>query len=78
MRLSEKGIESNIDYWKNVADRYRRQRDDALREVKRLQEVLLTQTGKAYDGMDYIREIQASRTTATWRHRLKSFFGRFK
>ena len=58
MRLSEAGLEANIDYWKRVADRYRAQRDDALREVRSLQEELYKQTGKAFDGYDYLREIK--------------------
>ena len=69
MRLSEAGLEANIDYWKRVADRYRAQRDDALREVRALQEELFKQTGKAYDGYDYLRDIKRSREK-------RSFFAR--
>ena len=58
MRLSEAGLEANIDYWKRVAERYRAQRDDALREVRALQEELYKRTGKAFDGYDYLREIK--------------------
>lgn len=61
MRLSEAGLEANLDYWKRVADRYRAQRDDALREVRALQEELFKQAGKAYDGYDYLRDISRSR-----------------
>lgn len=61
MRLSEAGLEANLDYWKRVAERYRAQRDDALREVRILQDELFKRTGKAFDGYDYIRDIKRSR-----------------
>ena len=78
MRLSESGLASNLDYWKNVSERYRKQRDEALREVEKLQKILLEQTGKAYDGKDWLREVQASRTTGRLRLRLMKFIRRFK
>lgn len=78
MRLSEAGLASNLTYWKNVADRYRRQRDEALQEVKKLQSILLEKTGKAYDGNDYLREIQETRSRARAIVRIRSFFRRFK
>lgn len=77
MRISEPGMVANIEYWKSVADRYRRQRDDAIREVNRLQAILLQATGKAHDGNDYLREIHRSRTTAKGLVRIRSFFRRF-
>ena len=77
MRISDAGHAANIEYWKAVADRYRRQRDDAMREVTKLQAILLKETGKAYDGNDYLREIHRSRTKARALVRLKSFLRRF-
>lgn len=77
MRISEAGYAANIEYWKAVADRYRRQRDDAVREINRLQAILLESTGKAHDGNDYLREIHRSRTTANGIVRIKSFIRRF-
>ena len=78
MRLSESGLASNLNYWKNVSERYRKQRDEALREVEKLQKILLEQTGKAYDGKDWLREVKASGTTNKFRSRVKAFIGRFK
>ena len=78
MRLSDAGLASNLDYWKRVADRYRMQRDEALVEVKKLQAILIERTGKAYDGLDYLREIHATRTKARAIVRIKNFFRRFK
>lgn len=78
MRLSESGLTSNIEYWKNVSERYRKQRDEALKEVAKLQKILLEQTGKAYDGNDWLREVQASRATARFRSRVMAFIRRFK
>ena len=78
MRLSESGLASNLDYWKNVSERYRKQRDEALKEVEKLQRILLEQTGKAYDGKDWLREVKASGTTNKFSSRVKAFIGRFK
>lgn len=78
MRLSEAGLSSNIDYWKNVSERYRKQRDQALKEVERLQKILLEETGRAHDGNDWLREVKASGTTHKFRSRVKAFIGRFK
>ena len=78
MRLSESGLASNLDYWKNVSERYRKQRDQALKEVERLQKILLEETGKAHDGKDWLREVKASGTTHKFRSRVKAFIGRFK
>ena len=60
MRLSEAGHASNIEYWKNLANRYQAQRDMAIRQVKFMQEKMLQETGKAYDGKDWLREVLAS------------------
>lgn len=60
MRLSEAGHTSNIEYWKNVARRYQAQRDMALQKVQFLQERMLAETGKAYDGNDWLRVVIAT------------------
>ena len=78
MRLSEAGLASNIEYWKRVADRYRSQRDDALREVQALQRELYKSTGKAYDGYDYIRDIQRTKASRSLFNRISLFFRRLK
>jgi len=78
MRLSEAGLSSNINYWKNVSERYRKQRDQALKEVERLQKILLEETGKAYDGNDWLRQVKASGTTNRFSSRIKAFIRRFK
>lgn len=70
--LSKAGLEANLDYWKSLAERHRAQRDHALRQVRTLQQILLEKTGKAYDGLDYLRDIQASASTPTWKHRLRN------
>ena len=60
MKLSEAGHTSNIDYWKTVARRYQAQRDMALQKVQFLQERMLEETGKAYDGNDWLRQVAAT------------------
>jgi hypothetical protein len=77
MKLSEAGLQSNLDYWKRVADRYRLQRDDALKEVCRMQKELLVATGKARDGKDYLREILATGQKATFKQRFKNLMKGF-
>ena len=73
--LSEAGLQANLEYWKNLAVRYRKQRDHALNEVRSLQAILLEKTGRAYDGQDYLREIHKTQEKATWRHRLRYLIG---
>jgi hypothetical protein len=71
---SEAALKANLDYWKNVADRYRQERDVALREAELVREILLRETGKAYDGDDWLREIARTKTSnSVWRW-IKSFF----
>lgn len=60
MKLSEAGHTSNIEYWKAVARRYQSQRDMALQQVKFMQEKMLAETGKAYDGNDWLRQVVAT------------------
>jgi hypothetical protein len=71
---SEAALKANLDYWKNVADRYRQERDIAMREAELVREILLRETGKAYDGDDWLREIARTKTrNSVWRW-IKSFF----
>ena len=72
--LSEAGLVSNLDYWKQVATRYRNERDNAIMEVVALQKELIKRTGKAYDGLDYLREIKRTRRDAGLWQRIKNFF----
>jgi hypothetical protein len=76
MRLSEAELGSNLEYWKRVADRYRLQRDTALKEVHRLQQELLRTTGKAHDGLDYLRDIQRTETKLPLTKRIIYFLRR--
>ena len=65
----------NIEYWKRLSERYRRQRDMAVREIQSLQKQLYIATGCAHDGNDYLRQIRATRTTPDIRQRLKTLLG---
>ena len=60
MKLSEAGHTANIEYWKAVARRYQAQRDMALKQVQFMQERMLAETGKAYDGNDWLRVVAAT------------------
>jgi len=68
MKLSEAGHTSNIEYWKAVARRYQSQRDMALQKVQFLQERMLEETGKAYDGNDWLRQGRCYRRTSQQPH----------
>ncbi len=61
-----------IEYWQRLSERYRRQRDMAVREIQLLQKQLYIATGCANDGQDYLRQIRATRTTATVSQRIKN------
>ena len=65
----------SIEYWKRLSERYRRQRDMAIREIQSLQKQLYISTGCAHDGNDYLRQIRATRTTPDIRQRLKNLLG---
>lgn len=66
----------SLEYWKRLCERYRRQRDMAVREVQLLQKQLYIATGCARDGNDYLRQIRATRTTRpTIAQRIKSALG---
>lgn len=64
-----------VEYWKRLSERYRRQRDMAVREIQFLQKQLYIATGCARDGHDYLRQIRATRTSPTFRQRLKNLIG---
>ena len=71
---NDAGYKANLEYWKNVAARYQTERDAALRQAELVRQVLLEQTGKAYDGQDWLREIARTKTANTFWYRVKSFF----
>ena len=76
MKLSEAGHTSNIEYWKAVARRYQAQRDMALQKVRFLQERMLEETGKAYDGNDWLRVVIA--TGARRNNPIHNFFRKLR
>lgn len=61
MPLKEATLRANALYWQEVADRYRKERDKALQEAAEVRRILLAQTGRAWDGNDYMREIIESK-----------------
>lgn len=61
---------ANLDYWKSVARRYRRQRNEALQQVHFLRDKLLRETGRAYDGHDYLRIVMKTASRPSWKYRL--------
>ena len=66
---------NTVEHWKRLSERYRRQRDMAVREIQLLQKQLYIATGCAQDGHDYLRQIQATRTKPTVKQRLKNLLG---
>jgi hypothetical protein len=64
-----------IEYWKRLSERYRRQRDMAVREIQLLQKQLYIATGCANDGNDYLRQIRATRTRPSISQRIKNLLG---
>lgn len=71
---NEAAYKANLEYWKNVAARYQKERDAALHEAELVRKILLAETGKAYDGNDWLREVARTRTRSGVWHRIKSFF----
>jgi hypothetical protein len=67
----------DIEYWKRLSERYRHQRDMAVREIQSLQKQLYLATGCAKDGHDYLRQIRATKTTRATAigERIKNFIG---
>lgn len=59
------GLHANLEYWKNVALKYQKERDDALKEVRIVREELYRRTGRRMDGHDYLREIVRTRHSMT-------------
>ena len=74
MPLKEASLRANAMYWQEVADRYRKERDKALAEAAEMQRILLEQTGRAWDGNDYLREVLESKAESP---RLKDRFFNF-
>jgi len=64
-----------IEYWQRLSERYRRQRDMAVREIQLLQKQLYIATGCAQDGNDYLRQIRATRTRPTIKQRIRNLLG---
>jgi hypothetical protein len=52
---------NTIEHWKRLSERYRKQRDRAVREIQCLQKELYIATGEAKDGNDYLRQIKATK-----------------
>ena len=64
-----------IEYWQRLSERYRRQRDMAVREIQLLQKQLYIATGCAQDGNDYLRQIRATQSRPTIKQRIKNLLG---
>jgi hypothetical protein len=64
-----------VEYWQRLSERYRRQRDMAVREIQSLQKQLYIATGCAQDGNDYLRQIRATRTSPNLKQRIKNLLG---
>lgn len=64
-----------VEYWQRLSERYRRQRDMAVREIQLLQKQLYIATGCAQDGNDYLRQIRATRTSPNLKQRIKNLLG---
>lgn len=77
MPLKEAALRANVLYWQEVADRYRLERDKALREAAEMQRILLEQTGRAWDGNDYLREVlETQQESLRWKDRFYNFLRR--
>jgi hypothetical protein len=77
MPLKEATLRANALYWQEVAERYRIERDKALRESAEMQRILLEQTGRAWDGNDYLREVMDSKAESLrWKDRIYNFLRR--
>lgn len=63
-------------HWKEIAERYKVQRDAAIKDNHRLRRELMQATGRALDGEDYLREIYSTGYSRSYREivatRLKS------
>lgn len=78
MPLKEASLRANAMYWQEVAERYRKERDKALAEAAEMQRILLEQTGRAWDGNDYLREVLESKEESPrLKDRLYNFIRRY-
>ena len=65
---------NTVEHWKKLSERYRKQRDRAVREVQCLQKQLYIATGQANDGNDYLRQIKATEVRSPVYVRLLNLF----
>jgi hypothetical protein len=67
---------NTIEHWKRLSERYRKQRDRAVREIQCLQKELYIATGEAKDGNDYLRQIKATNVRSSMYMRVLNLFRR--
>jgi len=67
---------NTIEHWKKLSERYRKQRDRAVREIQCLQKELYIATGEAKDGNDYLRQIKATNVRSPVYVRVLNLFRR--
>jgi len=67
---------NSVEHWKRLSERYRKQRDRAVREVQCLQKQLYIATGQARDGNDYLRQIKANNVRSPVYGRVLNLFRR--
>ena len=67
---------NTIEHWKRLSERYRKQRDRAVREIQCLQKELYIATGEAKDGNDYLRQIKATNVRSPVYVRVLNLFRR--
>lgn len=67
---------NTIEHWKRLSERYRKQRDRAVREIQCLQKELYIATGEARDGNDYLRQIKATNVRSPVYVRVLNLFRR--
>ncbi len=67
---------NTIEHWKKLSERYRKQRDRAVREIQCLRKELYIATGEARDGNDYLRQIKATNVRSPVYVRVLNLFRR--
>jgi len=67
---------NTIEHWKKLSERYRKQRDRAVREIQCLRKELYIATGEARDGNDYLRQIKATKVRSPVYVRVLNLFRR--
>jgi hypothetical protein len=67
---------NTIEHWKKLSERYRKQRDRAVREIQCLRKELYIATGEAKDGNDYLRQIKATNVRSPVYVRVLNLFRR--